>query len=198
MTAVHDQDKIDPDLFEAIITAINTIATVGSFALAWKQIRGSREQQRQEIDRFLVKQQLAGIEEQFTLVFKSLREVISLFKSVETREGKYLSSFKIGFGRATYHFTTPEFNYYQGQMQRLNTAFSQVSSSSNSLIQLLGFSRISGEDAINDNLDNINEELNSILFSSLNFDEALMRINALRDEVDSYLRQLENLGNGPA
>ena len=198
MSDDQHQDKIDPDLFESLLTAINTISTVGSFALAWHQTRISKQKQRIDIDRFQIKIQLSNIESQFTDAFRSLREIIALFRSVEKREGKHLSDLKIGFGGATYKFTSSEFQYYQNLSIKLNGSFSNVSSSTNSLIQMFDIGRVSGEDAIRDNLDGIHEQLNDILFSSPSFDQALLAVDELRDRVQGFLQQLENLGNAPA
>lgn len=197
MVKIGNQEKVDPDLFESLIIGINTISTVGSFAIAWYQIRSKRGQNRQELDRFQIKTQISHVEEQFEIAFRNLREIISLFHSVELRENKQLADIKIGFGRATYNFTSSEFQYYQNLMMRLNGAFGSVSASSTGLILLLSVGRVSGENSINNNLEGIHEDLNNILFSSISFDQAIFKIELLRDKVKVFLRQLEYIGNSP-
>lgn len=185
-----EDDDIDPDLFEAVVLGMTAISTVASFAASYLQIRAQSSRPVMAGNDHHVRDSIRQAERAFDDICYSLNEIVIIFRRAESRHVEHLNKTSIGFGSIAYNFSSDEYNAYSNHLQKLLHSHSNLQANLFSLIGFLRFSKMTGEEVISDNLEDIKKSINRILFDRLDFDSVLREMRDLQHRGHAFLKSM--------
>ena len=188
-----DNNEIDPDLFDALIQVLAATSAVATLANTLFEIRREKKQRNSHIQKLFYLEQIDKIEKASDGINRHLNNIVSLFRAAAHRKEESLTKTKPGFGRMKVYLDQSEFNYYLMQTGNLTNSYQEMKGSCLVLTQAAEQSILPGEDKLSDYLENMNERINDILFSSTSFEEMIEGTQNLYSSSRSFIDQLRRV-----
>jgi hypothetical protein len=189
-----DQEtEIDPEFFDVLLQSLSILSNVAMVATTWAALtRTPNVGNTNVIDDLRAK--IRDLRRSFEDCFESVDRILRIHEQAWHRAGKNLLEQQPKFGSGTL-LVPLELTQLNGQLTLLEAHAREAREAARYVQHLLQQTVNLGGQNIEFDVEAFNVELNSILFESRNFGEAMEKLRIASQKADSFIAQLYTLTN---
>jgi hypothetical protein len=178
--------EIDPDFFDVLLQSLSVLSNVATMGSTWILFRQDRDRQRVELNIDTIRSSLRSLRRHLEDCFDSVNGVLRVFESAHGRTGRDLLLIKPKFGIGV-SLNPDEFYRVSQHLNQLEAAAMQARQLARNIQSLIQHTDLPDADHINFDVDLFNADLNSILFDSATFGEAITKLGGLQQRAEDFV-----------
>ena len=180
--------EIDPDFFDVLIQSLSVLSNVATMASTWLVFRQDRNRTRSEHNLDAIRVALRGLRRQLEDCFESVENILRVHEAAHTRStgGGDILQTRPQFGAGVL-LNTDELNRMYQFLQQLETAAGQARSHARHIQVLLQNTDVPEAEHIVFDTAAFNDDLNSTLFGSATFGEAMEKLRGVQRRAEDFV-----------
>ena len=193
----YERDPLgDPEAFDLILQGLVALSSVATLASAWLNLRSVIDRRRTSQNQEMVRQAVRQLERALEDLFDGVETALKIMGPAFARSngGASLIEQPNRFGTRV-DLDQDELTQLNRVWLRISNGFQSVRTESMGAQLLLLSTPFPGEDRITENLEDLNQLLNEILFNSRTLEDALEGLRRARRRAEEFLSQVRRLEN---
>jgi hypothetical protein len=186
----NPQTEIDPDFFDVLLQSLTVLSSVATMASTWIALRQDHERTRNEHNVDSARTQLRSLRRNLEDCFEGVENVLRIMEAARHREGVDLLAEKPQFGAGVL-LSQEEFQRVNQHLYTLENAALQARQSARMMQSMIQHTSLQETDHVNFDPDQFNADLNSLLFDSATFAEAMAKLRSVKRRADDFVNDLE-------
>jgi hypothetical protein len=184
------QRDIDPDFFDALLQSLTVLSSVATMASTWIAFRQDQERTRNENNVHQTQTQFRSLRRNLEDCFEAVENILRIMDAARHRAGVELLDEKPRFGAGVL-LSQDEFQQVHHHLGTLDHAAVQARQAARNIQLMIQHTTLPETDHVNFDPDNFNADLNSVLFASATFRDAMTKLRSVQRRAEDFVTDVE-------
>jgi hypothetical protein len=184
------QREIDPDFFDVLLQSLTVLANVATMASTWIALRQDHQRARNENNVDAIRTTLRSLRRSLEDCFEAVENILRIMEIARHRAGVELLAERPQFG-ASVLLSQDELNRVFQHLNTLENAALQARQSARNIQALIQHTTLQETDHVYFDSDQFNADLNSVLFQSATFGDAMTKLRSVQRRAEDFVNDVE-------
>ena len=182
----HKPVEVDPDFFDVLIQSLSVLSNIATMAAPWIVVKQEHGRQHSDQVTDAIRNQLRGLRRNLEDCFDAVENILRILEQAHGRTGADLMQQKPRFGAGVL-LHPEELSQASQHLNVLDLAALQGRQAARNIQGNMLMIDLPGTDNIDFDVDVFTSDLNSILFDSPSFAEAMAKLRSANQRAEDFI-----------